>query len=128
MNILLLIQGAAQDQAGFGLGPRPAPPPGRSAGSRDQDPQMAGPPPLEGRPDPPNLVSCLNTPIWDGIRAQDPDPALLPRGGAARGPGPNPALGPPALGPPARAARPGAASGLRGCRMYIEYRHSVLFM
>ena len=25
-------------------------------------------------PDPQNLASCLNTPIWDGIRAQDPDP------------------------------------------------------
>ena len=47
-------------------------------------------------PDPQNLVSCLNIPIWDGIQAQDPDPALLPARGAARGPGPNP---PPGLHP-----------------------------
>ena len=45
-------------------------------------------------PDPQNLASCLNTPIWDGIRAQDPDPALLPLRGAAWGPDPNPDGGP----------------------------------
>ena len=44
-------------------------------------------------PDPQNLASCLNTPIFDGIRAQDPDPAL-PLQGAARGPDPNPDGGP----------------------------------
>ena len=48
-----------------------------------------GPPPLEGRSRPQGLVSCLKTPIWDGILAQDPDPALLPLGGAARGLDPN---------------------------------------
>ena len=45
-------------------------------------------------PDPQNLVSCLNTTIWDGIMAQDPEPALLPLGGAAQGPDPNPDGGP----------------------------------
>ena len=36
----------------------------------------------------------MNMPMWDGIMAQDPEPALLPRRGAARGPDPNPDGGP----------------------------------
>ena len=47
-----------------------------------------GPPPWEGNPDPQDLVSGLSRPIRGGIGAQDPDPALLPRGDAVRGQGP----------------------------------------
>ena len=72
------------------MDPDPALVPLRSA-ARVQDfrtLRWLGPPPFEGNPDAQDLVSGLSRPIWGGIGAQDPDPALLPRGGAARGQGP----------------------------------------
>ena len=72
------------------MDPDPALLPLRSA-ARVQDfrtLRWLGPPPFEGNPDAQDLVSGLSRPIWGGIGAQDPDPALLPRGGAARGQGP----------------------------------------
>ena len=87
MFMLLLIQGTAQDQTGFGVGV----PDFKTL--RWLDHHL-----WKEDPDPQNLVSCLNTPIWDGIMAQDPaqdpEPALLPLRGAARGPDPNPGGGP----------------------------------
>ena len=92
--MLLLIQGAAQDQTGFGLGPRAAPPRGAARVPDFKTLRWLDHHLWKEDPDPQNLASCLNTPIWDGIRAQDPDPALLRLRGAARGPDPNPDGGP----------------------------------
>ena len=71
--ILLLIQVAAQDQAGFDPDPALLP---HGGAVRVQDFKTI----WEGNPDPWGLLCGLRSPIWRGIGAQDPHPVLFLRG------------------------------------------------